>query len=228
MFESIFFWVGCVIIIFIISVSLLIFAPKSTNYHDTVVYPIVNYIHENNHQLIKNAFYKIKDEPNWIPYPDKNVVTGTCKIWPLYMFSIELKNRIQLCNQFYTLIANIPNVKTCAFVKIEANSSINKNKQWKDLSNNTLRCMIIIDTPNDSIEKCAIWVNGEAKKCKSNGLIIFDSSKEHSIYNKTIYPLYFLILDIQRPEKIAMGISDREYDDEIREFIYNLSQERLL
>lgn len=225
MFKTTFFWIGIVVIIFIISVSLLIFAPKSTNYYDMELYPIVKYIHENNQQIIKDDFYKIKGDDQWLPFPDKKYINGTCTIWPLYMFSIELEKRIRLCKQSYNLIKNIPDVKTCAFVKIEPNSSINKNKQWKELANSTLRCIFIVDTPNDSVDKCAIWVNGETKKCKSNGLIIFDSSKEHSVYNNTIYPLYFLMVDIQRPKKISIGISDREYDDEIREFIYQLYQE---
>ena len=36
-----------------------------------------------------------------------------------------------------------------------------------------------------------------------------------------------LLLDIKRPEKIVDGLSDREYSNEIHEFIYNLSQEEL-
>lgn len=225
MFDSAFTLFGVVVIIFIISVSLLIFAPKSINYYDTTTYPIIKYIHENNFQIIKDEFYKIKNNNHWLNYPDKESVTGVCQIFPIYMFSIESNLRSHLCNDVYSLIKNIPDVKTCAYIKIGPKSEIKKNRQWKDLANNTLKCLFIIDSPNEVVDKCAIWVNGEIKKIKINNLIIFDSSKEHSIYNKTKQPLYILMLDIKRPEKISIGTSDREYNDEIREFIYNLLQE---
>lgn len=227
MFDTSFIWIGVVVIIFIISVSLLIFAPKSINYFDASTYPIVKFISENNDQIIKDDFYKIKNNLNWLNYPDVENINGTCTIWPMYMFSIKSVTRSSECPNTYKLIENIPDVKSCAFIKLEPESSIGKNKQWKELVNNTLRCLFIIDSPNDMTDKCAIWVNGEIKKVKSRDLIIFDSSKEHSIYNKTKLPLYMLLLDIQRPEKIVDGLSDREYSNEIHEFIYNLSQEEL-
>jgi aspartyl/asparaginyl beta-hydroxylase (cupin superfamily) len=228
MFDSAFLWIGVIVIIFIISVSLLIFAPKSINYYDSSTYPIIQYINENNTQIIKDEFYKIKNDTNWINYPDKESINGVCQIWPMYMFSIESTNRTKKCSGVYNLIKNIPDVKTCAFIKIGPKSEIKKNKQWKKLANTTLKCLFIIDSPNDVIDKCAVWVNGHAKTIKSNELIIFDSSKEHSIYNKTKHPLHMLVLDIKRPEKVPLGTSDKKYNTEIREFIYNLSQEDLI
>lgn len=227
MFDTAFIWIGIVVVIFIISISLLIFAPKSVNYFDSSTYPIVKFISENNNQIIKDDFYKIKNNSNWLNYPDTKNISGTCTIWPMYMFSTKSISRSSECPDTYKLIKNIPDVKTCAFIKLDPESSIDKNKQWKALANTTLRCLFIIDSPNDTTDKCAIWVNGEIKKVKTRDLIIFDSSKEHSIYNKTNLPLYMLLLDIQRPEKIVNGISDREYSNEIHEFIYNLSQEKL-
>lgn len=224
MVNSIFIVIGVIIIIFIISVSLMIFAPKSINFYDSDIFPIVKYINNNNNQLIKDGFYKIKNDEDWLEFPDKDNINGKCEIWPIYMFNIKLDKRIEKILDLYNLIKNIPDVKTIAFVKIEPNSSINKIRQWKLLSD-TLRCIFVIDSPDDTVDKCAIWINGESKKIKSNDLLICDSSKEHAIYNKTKYPLYLFILDISRPENIPNGISDREYNDEINNFIYKLSQE---
>ena len=75
------------------------------------------------------------------------------------------------------------------------------------------------------VETCGIWVNGESKKLISNSLVIFDSSKEHSIYNDTDYPIYALLIDLQRPEKIPNGISQREYSDELYDFVCGLNTE---
>ena len=224
MLNSVFIVVGVIVIIFIISVSLMIFAPKSINFYGSEIFPIAKYINENNNQTIKDGFYKIKDDDDWLDFPDKNNINGKCEIWPIYMFNIKLEKRIKKISDLYNLIKNIPDVKTIAFIKIEPNSSINKNRQWKLLSD-TLRCVFVIDSPDDIVDKCAIWINGEAKKFKSNDLLIFDSSKEHALYNKTKHPLYLFILDISRPEKIPNGVSDREYTDEMNNFIYKLSQE---
>jgi beta-hydroxylase len=174
---------------------------------------------------LKDDFYKIKNDDNWLDYPDKENISGTCQIFPIYMFSIESQKCATLCEKSYNLIKNIPDVKTCAYIKIEPESEIKKNKQWGELANNTLRCLFIIDSPNAVVDKCAVWVNGESKKIKSNDFLIFDSSKEHSIYNKTHSPLHMLVLDVQRLEKIAIGVSDRPYTDEIHDFIYKLNQE---
>lgn len=224
MFNSVFMVIGVVVIIFIISVSLVLFAPRSINFYGHDTFPILKYINENNNQIIKDEFYKIKNNDDWLCFPDKKNISGTCEIWPIYMFNIKLDKRINQIEPLYQLIQNIPDIKTCTFMKLESKSCINKNKQWQALTD-TLRCIYILDSPDDTAEKCAVWVNGEAKKIKSFDLIIYDSSKEYSIYNNTKHPLHMLMLDIIRPDKISKGISDREYDDEVNDFIYKLSKE---
>jgi hypothetical protein len=219
-------FIGLFIIIFIISVSLLIFAPKSKNYYDASTYPFIQYINENNNQLIKDEFYKIKNNDKWLKYPDKKNTKGDCEIWPLYVFSTESKYRISMNSELYKIITNTPDIKSCLFIKFHPKSEIIKSKLWKELANNTLRCLIIIDAPND-INNCAIWVNGEIKKLKNNDLIIFDSSKEYSIYNKTKYPLHILVIDIKRPNSIPIGTSDIKYNDEIYTLINTLNEENI-
>lgn len=223
MFDSMFLWIGIVVIIFIICVSLLIFAPKSINYYNVDTFPIVKYLHENNLQLIKDGCGKAKEDRNWLKW---NIdIIGKCDLYPLYMFSISPKKRQQTCVDVYNLMKNIPDVKTCSYVILHPKSKISKNRGWKSLSNNTLRCLIIINAPISTVDKCGIWVNGESKILKPNDLLIFDSSKEHSIYNKTSLNIEYLMIDIKRPEKIVNGTSDREYSDKLYEFINNLSLE---
>ena len=221
-----FLYVGIVVIIFIISISLLIFAPKSINYYTVDTYPILKYIGENNKDIINSGLDKIENDNDWVDWPDTEHVTGKCKIFPIFMFSTLSKKRKKKCVEIFNLIKNIPDVKTCSFIKIDKNSKINKQTQWKDLANETLRCIFIIKSVSSaSIDTCGIWVNGEAKKLISNNFIIFDSSKEHSIYNETDYPIYALMLDIKRPEKISKGISHREYSNELYDFVFNLNLE---
>jgi aspartyl/asparaginyl beta-hydroxylase (cupin superfamily) len=221
-----FICIGIVVIIFIISVSLLIFAPKSINYYTPDTYPILKSINDNNKDIINNDFEKIENDTNWLAWPDSKNTSGTCEVFPMYMFSTESKSRKNKCIASYNLIQNIPGVKTCSFIKIDKKSRIKKQTQWKNLSNTTLRCLFTIKSVSSApVETCGIWVNGETKKLISNSLVIFDSSKEHSIYNDTDYPIYALMIDVQRPEKIPDGISQREYSDELYDFVCTLNTE---
>lgn len=223
MSSSAFICIGFVVIMLVICICLLIFAPKSTNFYSHDTYPIIKYLHDNNLQIIKDDFSKIKNHDNWLEYPIN--AQGSCNIYPLYIFSILLEKRKQICANTYNLIKNIPDIKLCTFMILSSNSQINKNKGLKILCNNTLRCLIVLGSKNTTIDKCGIWVNGEQKKIKTNSLIFFDSSKEYTIYNKTLMDLEMLIIDIKRPEKIPYGISDRECDDKMKNFIYELHQE---
>ncbi len=217
---------GIVVIIFMISITLLIFAPKSINYYTPDTYPILKYICENNKNIINSNLDKIENDTDWIDWPDSENITGKCKIYPLFIFSTLSKKRKNQCIETFKLIKNIYDVKTCAFIKLDKNSKLNKQTQWKELSNETLRCLFIIKSmASASIDTCGIWVNGESKKITSNNLIIFDSSKEHSIYNENDCPIYALLIDIKRPEKISNGISKREYSSEIYDFVFKLNSE---
>jgi aspartyl/asparaginyl beta-hydroxylase (cupin superfamily) len=229
MFDIPPFWIGFVVIVFIISVTLMIFAPKSNNFHPSTVYPIIKYIHENNTDIFKSDLQKIKnldksDPINWIKYPVKNLIKNEYEIFPLYMFSVLNKSRKSLCNSTYNLIRNIPDIKTCSFLKIGGNSSIKKHKKWKELSNISLSCLFILEAPMASIDDCGIWINGETKKLTKNKMFIFDGSKEHSIFNYTDYPIYCIFLDILRPKNIPNGASNTQYTDETIEFINKIKQ----
>jgi aspartyl/asparaginyl beta-hydroxylase (cupin superfamily) len=227
-FTSTFFCIGIIIVIFIVSVSLLIFAPKSVNYFDEKTYPELQTISK---QHISTLEYELEcanksDGPStWMQWPDVKNVRGNCNLYPLYMFSTLSHKRQKVCSDTFKLLQRIPDVKTCSFAKIEINSSIENHKEWKDLCNKTLRCFIILSSPDAAVENCGIWVNGETKKLHKGDLVIIDGSKEHTIYNKSDLTLSMLLLDIGRPESIPDGSSDREYSDEIQGFVNELNKE---
>jgi aspartyl/asparaginyl beta-hydroxylase (cupin superfamily) len=228
MFAIPYFWVGFVVIVFIISVVLMIFAPKSINFYPDNVYPIIEYIHNNNIDIIKSDLNDIKEishknKSTWMQWPDNKFIKGNYQIYPIYMFSVLNESRKKKCVKTYNLIKNIPNIKTCTFIKIDSNSLLKKNKKWKELSNHTLCCFFILEAPMASINDCGIWINGESKKISKNKLLIFDSSKKHSIYNNTDYPVYGLMLDINRPKDIPNGSSNTIYNNEVVNFIDTLS-----
>jgi aspartyl/asparaginyl beta-hydroxylase (cupin superfamily) len=228
--TSTFFWIGIIIVIFIVSVSLMIFAPGSVNYFDSKTYPELQTISKH-HMTTLEYELGCANEPdeltNWMQWPDADFVKGDCNLYPLYMFSTLSHKRQAVCQETFRLLQRIPDVKTCTFAKIDVNSSIENHKEWKELCNKTLRCLIIISSPNTAVENCGIWVNGESRKLHTGDVIVMDSSKEHSIYNKSDLPLYMLIVDITRPNDIPSGTSEREYSTEIHRFVYELNREPL-
>ena len=226
--TSTFFCIGVIIVIFIISISLMIFAPHSINYFDEKTYPELQIISNQHINTLKHELDCANDPDelnNWMMWPDSNYRKGACNLYPLYMFSTLSHKRQMVCPETFKLLQKIPNVKTCTFVTIEINSSIENHKEWKDLCNKTLRCLIVISSPNDAVERCGIWVNGESKKLHTGDVVIMDGSKEHSIYNKSDLPISMLLVDISRPDSIPEGTSNREYSNEIQGFVIELNKE---
>ena len=199
----------------------MIFAPRSNNFYKAEIFPGLSDAYERDKKLIEDSFNEIKERDEWLEYPDKENIQGKCDIWPLYMFNVTSDSRVRDIDDLYSSISRIPDVKTCAFITLDGNSTIKKRRQWKYL-NNTLRCMMIIKSPDYLEESCGIWVNGEIKKILTEEIMIFDATKEHSIYNRTSKPLHILAIDIERPKKTGKGSSDRPFTDEIYEFIQKL------
>lgn len=231
--------IGVIIIVFIICSILFIFAPKSLNYFDASEYPLLNTI-TYSLPIIKTDLSIIREpppvrkssksceniskkqsgnNPPWLPYPDYKHAAGDLKIYPLCIFDKLSNSRMKVCIATHKLLQTIPDIVSYSFVKLGAHSQLNKHNQWKDIANNTLQAILVLDAPYiTSPEQCSIWVNGEVRELKPNKLILYDSSKEHSIYNKTRKDVYILIISIKRPKKIGGGISTREYTDEIVAF----------
>jgi hypothetical protein len=154
-----------------------------------------------------------KGNPPWVKWIDTQNIVGDIKVYPLRMFETSSISRQILCDNTYRLLQIIPDAKSYAFIKIGAKSQINKHTEWKDNANNTLRALFVLSAPFiTSPEQCSVWVNGEIKELKPNSLIIFDSSKEHSIYNNSRKDIYALMIDMTRPKKISRGTSVREYN----------------
>jgi aspartyl/asparaginyl beta-hydroxylase (cupin superfamily) len=212
--------IGILFIIFIISITLVIFAPRSKNYYNADIFPIIKYINDNNKDIIENDLDIIKKENEWILWPDVNNVVNDYLVYPIFMFGNFSESRKSKCKKSVNLINGIPGVKTFAYLKISKKSRIKKNKKWQEISNDTLCCLFIMESPYVSkSEDCCIWTDGEIKKLIKNKLIIYDASKEHSIINNSDYPIYILMLDIKKPVKYPIGISSVKYNDEVHDFI---------
>lgn len=220
---------GIVVVVLIVCIALFIFAPRSINYihHDHL--PAIKHISDNYIDVFKHDLETITDpcqsplDFRWLLWPDRENVRGEVMVYPIYMFSTLSDDRKNRCYGTYAQIKKLENVKSCAFIKFGAKSKIIKSQQWSDLANTTIRALFILDAGFAMTdEQLGIWVNGEIKKISTNKLIMFDSSKEHTIYNETNLPFYALLVDVERPKDVPKGVSTREYTDELQDFVSRL------
>jgi hypothetical protein len=111
----------------------------------------------------------------------------------------------------YDLFRTIPNVRNILVVKLNGSTDISKKKGSATLSNNTLRCVLPLKI--SGAKKSGIWVDGETKFFTEGEWIIYDNSREHSVFNKhKRRESYILVIDIDRPDNIPLGISTEETD----------------
>ena len=209
------------VIVLILSVSLLIFAPKGKNYYKNI-YPHLNNISENI-KIFEEDLNTIKKE-EWIQYPCN--IFNNVMIYPLYIFDTKVKKNIKTCIKSFNIIKTIPDIVSIYYLLLESNSKILTHKKWKSISNITFCAMIVLEVDDlFTADECFICVDGESRSLKKDEIYIFDSSREYSIVNDTDEPLYVLILDIKRPKKHKnLGISNTEYDNKTIEFIKKINK----
>ena len=189
--------------------------------HD--IYPIIHYINKNHKNIFRKDLEYIKDN-DWMQYPESKNITGNYLIYPLYMYSIVSNKRADKCIKSFNLIQTIPNIKSFAFVKLDANSSINSPDNYNGLTTTTLRCLLIMYAPDaDTVNNCCITVNNHIQKIISGKLYIYDSCHNHIIDNKTKYPMYAILIDVDKPKSISSKKINNDYTNEIYEFINNLN-----
>jgi len=218
-------WIATTVIIFIIFIILFIFAPKSKNFYSYEVFYPKKYIFEDNINIIKKEIENLKDD-DWIDYYGKDLWGNdktNFKIFPLYMYDKYIKNNIIKCLNLF-LCTNLSNVKNIFLAKLDSKTRLNEFQEIKKLANNTLRCCIGIKMKTFGNKKVGIWVNGEIKEVELGKLLIFDSSKKHSLYNETKESCVLLIIDINRPNYIQRGESNidipKDYDSFVEKILH--------
>lgn len=242
--------VGTILIIFIICICLVIFAPKSHNFYDIdTYYPELNKLKNSigtDNDVIKDTFVKLDINltgdnmfkeyneykqtlgevalPAWVEWPDKNIISnkgGVC-ILPIYLFSKIYKSNKKLFAPLFKEISKMPGIKSIFFIKLDPGSKFIKHNNWDELANNSLRYIFCFNSFCYSDKECGIWVNGEIKKLYKDSAYVYDSSIEHSIYNNTFDSICFLIVDIERPD-MPIGISDYKIPYETQKNINEMS-----
>lgn len=240
--ESFSIYIGIVIIIFIFCIFLVIFAPKSQNFFDKTIYnkkldelsnskiytnalletSVLLNIEESDDMNDNETMEKLKQYKDikkytlkWEKWPDKNTITGDVFILPIFMFSTINKVNSDIFKNLLNIIKDIPDIQSIYFIKLNANAKFIKHKGISELTNKTLRYIYCFNSYCYNENECGIWINSESKKTSKGDSYIYDSSKEHSLYNSTSDDIIYLIIDFDRPESIPNGYSDYTLSKEV-------------
>lgn len=215
-------WLATIIILIVMCLLLVIFAPRNKAFYDRRMYPQLEILSDTtNLQLIRDDLFSLEDG-DFIEYPDPKMwkfnESSNYQIFPFYMFGEFSKMNINKCPDTFKLAHNIPYIRTMAFVKIGPKSVLKVHQSWKDIANETFKCFLGVDIPTNDVNSCGIWVEGDAKKLEDGKWVVIDSSRKHSIYNKSKKNSCMLMFDLQRPSG-SLGISQKSLPPELKKFI---------
>lgn len=239
MSEYVFTYIGITIIIFIVCIFLVIFAPKSKNFFkkdelDLSQKDIFDILEDNSvledtmNNLgisIEEEYEEVQENENnlrWIPWPDKNIIKEEVSFLPIFMFSKLNETNLTKFKKLFDKISNTKCVRSIYFVKLAPGAKFNKHTGWKELTNLSLRYIYCFNAYSLDENQSGIWVNGECKKLSRGSTYVYDASKEHSIYNYTSNGAIYLMIDFKRPNDIPDGYSTYELGEEKIEEIQDL------
>jgi hypothetical protein len=187
---------GVVIALIAITFLLLIFMPTPNCYYsfDEIGDDLAKFSNE-------ETFNELVKEIDGIDY-DANGIRM------LYQDGV-LHANMNIHPKLYELLRTVPDVKRVFLKQIEKKEKSHKRKGSSKFANTHLRCILPIDI--SGTKKSGMWVDGETRFYRDRDWIIYDDSRENSYYNKhKRLDVYLLVVDIDRPELIPIGISTEE------------------
>ena len=222
MFQYIIF---CIILIFL-TIIFIIYKKDQMDlldqkFYDTMtLYPELKIISDNIQMIEKElSDYESDQQKEWIEWPEKHLYEKK-KGWltiPIYGFNYWSKQSLYFPN-LVKILKQIKNIKLVTFSKLKSGVKLNPHHGWAFHSNYVIRNHYGITVPPN---KCAIIVEDDTRYHQRHKWLSFDDSKEHSAYNMSDSDRIVLIIDMERPDYIKLGISESEDSDELRDFIKN-------
>lgn len=227
--ESLLLSFGLVIIVFIVCIFLVIFAPKPINFFDVNLYNELDKLIRMDYLVLENSLlldiidddiedintlekinhYKNIEKMTWMPWPDNSIISGKVYTAPVFIEGKFEESNVVRFASLLNAIKDIPDIKSVYFIKIDVNSSFIKHKGYKS-NNDTLRYLYCFNSYCYDETESGLWINSEAKKLIQGSSIIYDASKEWSLYNNTASDIVYLLVDFKRPESVPVGYSDNE------------------
>jgi hypothetical protein len=190
---------GIVLSLIVVTFLLLIFMPTPKCYFDfdDIGNELAKFTEE-------TYFDKILSECGDINYDNNNV----CMLYQNNKLHCNMSSHPQL----YNLLKTVPDIERVFFKQITPTTETPKKRGSTNISNHTLRCVLPIHQP--TANKSSMWLDGESRFYSSKKWIIYDDSRESSMHNKhKNKSLDLLVVDITRPIKIPVGISNITHSD---------------
>jgi cbb3-type cytochrome oxidase subunit 3 len=193
------YWLAGAIILFIICIILVIFAPKGRNFFDYTTYPIIKLINTKNETIMG----EINNISDWIAHYKAG--NNNIQIHPIHLFGVNCNNSTPNISSYF---GGLPNIKNLYIIRLGENLPINKHHEELYISGEILRCIIPIKTS----KKSGVWVNGEIKHFEAHKPIIFDTRKYYTYFNDTNRKILAIVFDIKRRTKIHIPPPSEELE----------------
>jgi aspartyl/asparaginyl beta-hydroxylase (cupin superfamily) len=140
---------------------------------------------------------EIKKENQWLrTFPDyvKSEKYKAWKVFSFIFFNMRFPENAKLCPKTAEIIYSIPEILSCDYSYLEANTHIAAHKGYSRM---VLRCHLPLVVPDENL--CGLRVGDETRHWKEGELLIFDDSFEHEAWNKTNEKRIVLMFDIPNP-----------------------------
>jgi beta-hydroxylase len=163
-------------------------------------------IEEYKNKIVEETKVICRDD--WKEWPEKYLYNNDWKIYPFYGFNIWVEENCKRCPTIYNFLKRIKGLKLATLSKLCGKTKLNIHQGWGDHSNYVIRCHYGIIVP----ERCYIYVEDEKgyeyRFHKEFEWLIFDDSKFHYAENQNDSDRIVLIVDIERPNDIKIGVSE--------------------
>lgn len=176
-------WLSGLVVVFVLCVVFLIFAPSKT-----VFYPHKDYY--NISDICGGAFKDniMKNVTEWDDDSDM------CRAEGMEYHTIKLYDG-EWKTPFESRI-DLRGVKSITLAKLGARSILKPFKQETE----HMQIMTPISVPSENINKCGVWVDGDFRPLDTT--VMFDPTRIMSVFNSRKLPATYLIIHMKRPKKI--------------------------
>ena len=194
---------------------------KIDEYKEDIYDEIMNiYLHKNDW----------KDWPEKILYNKNN--KGTWKIYPFFAFNIWVNKNCEECPILASYLKSIRGLKLATLSCLSSGMKLVPHCGWGYHSNYVIRCHYGFLVPDG----CYMLVgntkdemnNGKKFYHKKFNWLCFDDSKWHYAENTSNSDRIILILDMERPNDIEIGVSDIKISKELNEIVDYFKQLNLM
>ncbi len=168
-------------------------------FYDTSDFSYLNSL-VSNFDAIKSELLDLinsNNEQQWLrTFPDyvKSEKSKAWKVFSFIFFNMKSLKNAKLCPKTAEVIYNIPEIISCDYSYLDANTHILSHKGYSRM---VLRCHLPLIVPNEDL--CAIRVGTETRHWREGELMIFDDSFDHEAWNKSNEKRIVLMFDIPNP-----------------------------